>query len=171
MHLDSPSIQTQPVSETTPEIDIYLGYLLVLFLHDQNQIDLGMQTTKQIILPKLSALNKRSLDILAARIFFYLARFYELKGEWMVLRNILLELHRTATLRHDVESQVIIIPGIFLFFLGNVIKLPTPKLPPFLILRSSRQTRLKNNLPRINMLKQPTRPLLLLPRKNQGDST
>ncbi|KAJ3217608.1 26S proteasome non-ATPase regulatory subunit 3 [Dinochytrium kinnereticum] len=58
---------------------------------------------------KIQALNRRSMDQIAAKIYFYLERFYELTGRLAEARPILLAAQRTATLRHDEETQATIL--------------------------------------------------------------
>jgi 26S proteasome regulatory subunit N3 len=51
---------------------------------------------------RLSGLNRRTLDILAARIYSYLSLAHERSGSGLApIRSLLLGLHRTAVLRHD----------------------------------------------------------------------
>ena len=57
---------------------------------------------------RIQTLNRRTLDGLSARIFFYYARAHELIGEKSALASIrptLLACQRTAALRNDDESQ------------------------------------------------------------------
>jgi 26S proteasome regulatory subunit N3 len=56
---------------------------------------------------RIQSLNRRTLDQLAGRVFFYYARFHELAGgnEFAAIRPTLLSAQRTAALRNDNESQ------------------------------------------------------------------
>jgi len=49
--------------------------------------------------------NRRTVDQIASRIYFYFARFYELCGKLHEIRPVLLAAYRTATLRHDEDMQ------------------------------------------------------------------
>ena len=49
--------------------------------------------------------NRRTLDALAARVYFYWAWTTEKTGELSDIRGRLLALHRTAVLRHDEYGQ------------------------------------------------------------------
>ncbi|KAE8735128.1 heat stress transcription factor A-6b-like [Hibiscus syriacus] len=49
--------------------------------------------------------NRRTLDVLAARLYFYYSLCYELTGSLAEIRSNLLALHRIATLRHDELGQ------------------------------------------------------------------
>ncbi|CAG8738912.1 21966_t:CDS:10, partial [Racocetra persica] len=87
-----------------PEIDLYLHLLMMIYLLDKQEFDKGIQLSNETI-AKIRSLNRRTLDQLSARIYFYYARFYELTGNLAVIRPTLLAAQRTATLRHDDDSQ------------------------------------------------------------------
>ena len=50
---------------------------------------------------RLSTFNRRTLDVIAARICSYLSLAHERAGSLPAIRSRLLALHRTAVLRHD----------------------------------------------------------------------
>ncbi|CAG8737617.1 11288_t:CDS:10, partial [Dentiscutata erythropus] len=87
-----------------PEIDLYLHLLLMIYLLDKQEFEKGIQLSNETI-AKIQSLNRRTLDQLSARTYFYYARFYELTGNLAVIRPTLLAAQRTATLRHDDDSQ------------------------------------------------------------------
>ncbi|KAI7863241.1 proteasome regulatory subunit C-terminal-domain-containing protein [Spinellus fusiger] len=87
-----------------PEIDIYLHLNVLITLLDKNELAKGMELADKVV-KKMLELNRRTLDQLAARIYFYHARFYELTGRLAEIRPLQLAAHRTATLRHDDETQ------------------------------------------------------------------
>ncbi|CAG8550280.1 21171_t:CDS:10 [Gigaspora rosea] len=87
-----------------PEIDLYLHLLLMIYLLDKQEFEKGIQLSNETI-AKIQSLNRRTLDQLSARVYFYYARFYELTGNLAVIRPTLLAAQRTATLRHDDDSQ------------------------------------------------------------------
>ena len=59
----------------------------------------------QVAMQRISEFNRRTLDALAARIYFYWAWTTEKTGELAAIRSQLLALHRTAVLRHDEYGQ------------------------------------------------------------------
>ena len=65
---------------------------------------------------KVLAENRRTLDGLSARCYFYHSRVYELCGQFAGLRGFLHARLRTATLRHNEEAQV----GVVCVFVGVV---------------------------------------------------
>ncbi|GFS42744.1 PAM domain (PCI/PINT associated module) protein [Actinidia rufa] len=54
---------------------------------------------------RLKNLNRRTIDVLAAKLYFYYSLSYELTGDLAEIRGNLLALHRIATLRHDELGQ------------------------------------------------------------------
>ncbi|CAG8689209.1 10895_t:CDS:2, partial [Racocetra fulgida] len=68
-----------------PEIDLYLHLLLMIYLLDKQEFEKGIQLSNETI-GKIRSLNRRTLDQLSARIYFYYARFYELTGNLAVIR-------------------------------------------------------------------------------------
>ncbi|KND03500.1 proteasome regulatory particle lid subunit RPN3 [Spizellomyces punctatus DAOM BR117] len=91
-----------------PEHEVYLSYLVLLYLHDQKDYQQGMQLVIELV-DKVQALNRRTLDQLAGRLYFYFARFYELADKLAEARPVLLAAQRTATLRHDDDTQATIL--------------------------------------------------------------
>ncbi|CAJ0751492.1 12271_t:CDS:10, partial [Entrophospora sp. SA101] len=87
-----------------PEIDLYLHLMVMIYLLDKKDFEKGIQLSNETRL-KIQKLNRRTLDQLSARIYFYYARFYELTGNLGEIRPVLLAAHRTATLRHDDDTQ------------------------------------------------------------------
>ncbi|KAG1138271.1 hypothetical protein G6F37_010616 [Rhizopus arrhizus] len=87
-----------------PEVDMYIHLNVLIYLLDQNEIEKGIELSNKTI-QRMNAMNRRTMDPLAARIYFYHARFYELTQRLAEIRPTQLAAHRTATLRHDVETQ------------------------------------------------------------------
>ena len=55
---------------------------------------------------RLKSLNRRTLDVLASRLYFYYSYSYELPGDLAEIRENLFALHRIATLHRDKLGQV-----------------------------------------------------------------
>ncbi|KAI5793747.1 proteasome regulatory subunit C-terminal-domain-containing protein [Peziza echinospora] len=93
-----------------PEIDVYLGFLIQVYLLDKKSIELGAKFSTELV-KKTHGLNRRTLDSLAAKVYFYYSRFHELLGNAALLeiRPQLFASLRTATLRKDIETQATII--------------------------------------------------------------
>ena len=98
--------------EILPEIDVYLSILVQVYLHDKKSIDAGSQFSSALV-DHLRTLNRRTLDSLAARVYFYYALFFEEMtplppspaAAVISIRKPLLDALRTATLRKDQDTQ------------------------------------------------------------------
>ena len=78
-------------SEPCPEGDVYLRLLVILRLLDANALDKSRTLAHETV-DKIKHLNRRSMDPIAAKVYFYLARLYELKGDLAELRPSVLPL-------------------------------------------------------------------------------
>lgn len=86
-----------------PEISAYLHLLVQLFLLDANAIPQLVELS-QIVIALLKSYNRRTLDFILAKLWFYVARAAELSNDLPSLRPELLAALRTATLRHDDQT-------------------------------------------------------------------
>jgi hypothetical protein len=62
---------------------------------------LQAQSVCAAALDRLSAFNRRTLDVLGARLYSYWSLAHERRGSLSSIRSALLGAHRTAVLRHD----------------------------------------------------------------------
>lgn len=120
MEIDGESKPTGKASATTkdplPEVDIYLSILVQIHLYDQNAIDAGAKFSSALV-DKLRTLNRRTLDSLTARVYFYYSLFYEQlaplppspSASVISIRQPLLTALRTAVLRKDQDTQATVI--------------------------------------------------------------
>ncbi|KAK4782506.1 hypothetical protein SAY86_016608 [Trapa natans] len=98
------SANLAPVKHLLPELEIYCYLLVLLFLIDQKRYNEAKACSSASI-ARLKILNRRTIDVLASRLYFYYSYSYELTGDLAEIRGNLLSLLRTATLRHDEISQ------------------------------------------------------------------
>ncbi|KAI9150953.1 26S proteasome non-ATPase regulatory subunit [Blastocladiella emersonii ATCC 22665] len=112
MAVDEPAVASPKAKKPAPllpEVEVYLGLLATIYLHDQNQHKSGQRLATELV-DAVQHANRRTLDALGAKVYFYYARFHELLAPadavdaGRSLRPTLLALHRTATLRGDDES-------------------------------------------------------------------
>ncbi|KAJ5154161.1 uncharacterized protein N7500_009600 [Penicillium coprophilum] len=110
MEVDS---DKKPISkEILAEVDAYLSILVQIYLFDQREIQKGVQFSTSLI-ERLRTLNRRTLDSLAARVYFYYSLFFEQTAPFppspaaavTTIRQPLLAALRTAVLRKDVDTQ------------------------------------------------------------------
>ncbi|KAJ1538276.1 26S proteasome non-ATPase regulatory subunit, partial [Cladochytrium tenue] len=128
MEIDKPAEGAPAVTTVTPEVELYCGFLVLLLLYDIAQYEkvhntlysgperpaitsvLSLRSCQGIALSdflvrEVQRLNRRSLDPIASKIYFYYSCFYENAGQLADIRPTLLTAQRTAVLRHDAESQ------------------------------------------------------------------
>jgi 26S proteasome regulatory subunit N3 len=91
-------------SPPSAEVEIYLHLLFVIYLLDQ-QKNKSAQECANLLMDKITSLNRRTLDMLAAKCYFYYARTYELTNQLDQIRHVLHARLRTCTLRSDHEGQ------------------------------------------------------------------
>ncbi|PWN32253.1 uncharacterized protein FA14DRAFT_150569 [Meira miltonrushii] len=98
------------VAEATADLDAYLSLLVAVYLIDTNHVSEALNLARSS-LTQMQTANKRTLDQTMARTVYYLARCIEIlkaqgkSGGLAEERTALLSIHRTAALRHDVETN------------------------------------------------------------------
>ncbi|GAA6020952.1 hypothetical protein JCM11491_001560 [Sporobolomyces phaffii] len=98
------------IGDKLPEADCFLSLLVVISLLDRGEYEKGKKFATQLI-EKFSALNRRTLDQLMSKVYFYWVRLHELSGDdTSALRPTLLAAQRTASLRHDDDLQATLLP-------------------------------------------------------------
>lgn len=98
--------------EVLPEIDVYLSILCQVHLYDEKAFEKGVKFSDALV-EQIRTLNRRTLDSLAARVYFYYSLFYEHTAPLppspiaavISIRQNLLAALRTATLRKDQDIQ------------------------------------------------------------------
>ncbi|CAN1276406.1 Probable 26S proteasome non-ATPase regulatory subunit 3 [Linum perenne] len=98
------SVAQAPVKHSLPELEIYCYLLVLIFLIDQKKYNEAKACSSASI-ARLKNINKRTVDVLASRLYFYYSLSYEHTGDLAEIRGNLLALHRIATLRRDELGQ------------------------------------------------------------------
>lgn len=91
-----------------PEVDVYFQLLVLLRLLDINNLEKGKLCSEELM-SKIMSQNRRTLDLIAAKCYFYHSRVAELTDTLEGIRGFLHARLRTATLRNDFEGQAVII--------------------------------------------------------------
>lgn len=102
--------------EIIPEIDIFLGILVQVHLFDSKQFQHGIDFSSYLS-DRIRTLNRRTLDSLSAKVYFYYSLFSENiaplppspQSPIVALRPTLLAALRTAVLRKDIDIQATVI--------------------------------------------------------------
>lgn len=111
-----PSSVAAPKKEIIPEVDIFLGILILVHLYDSKQHQRGYDFA-HVLTERIHALNRRTIDSLAAKVYFYYSLFSEQlaplppspQSPVIAIRPALLAALRTAVLRKDVDTQAAVI--------------------------------------------------------------
>lgn len=91
-----------------PELDVYFHLLLLLYLIDQAKYESAVKCS-DLLMAKILSQNRRTLDLLASKSYFYHTRSYELVGKLDSIKGFLHARLRTATLRNDYEGEAVLI--------------------------------------------------------------
>lgn len=100
---DTTSKTEEERSSVLPEVDIYIHLNVLIYLLDENQIEKVKPTDENIknsvthhgeqgielsnkTIQRMASMNRRTMDPLAARVYFYHARFYELSNRLAEIR-------------------------------------------------------------------------------------
>ncbi|GAA5943447.1 proteasome regulatory particle lid subunit RPN3 [Sporobolomyces koalae] len=98
------------IAAKLPEADCFVSLLVLISLLDRGEYEKGKLFSTELI-EKFSALNRRTLDQLMSKVYFYWVRLHELSGDdTSALRPTLLAAQRTASLRHDDDLQATLLP-------------------------------------------------------------
>lgn len=97
-----------PAPISTPEVSAYLHLLAVLVLLDKKCLTDAVTASKALV-EWLVSFNRRTMDEINSRAYFYYARSIELSGNIASIRAMLLAAYRTAALRHDAASQAVLL--------------------------------------------------------------
>ena len=102
--------------EIIAEIDVFLGILVQVYLFDSKQFQRGADFSRYLS-ERIQTLNRRTLDSLSAKVYFYFSLFCEHmaplppspQSPVVAIRPTLLAALRTAVLRKDIDTQASVI--------------------------------------------------------------
>lgn len=98
--------------DVLPEVDFYMSILVQIYLYDTKAIEYGAKFSSNVV-DRLRTLNRRTLDALSARIYFYYSLFYEKlaplppspQAPVLSIQQNLLAALRTSVLRKDQDTR------------------------------------------------------------------
>lgn len=105
--MESSENSTRPKSGKVsflPETEIYTHLLVLLYLIDNEKCSEALKCS-DMLMDRVTSYNRRTLDMLAAKCYFYHVRIYELTNQLDKVRVFLHARLRTCTLRSDHEGQ------------------------------------------------------------------
>lgn len=100
-----------------PELDVYFNLLVLVNLIDLGRYETAVKCSNQLMNMIVSH-NRRTLDALAARCYYYHTRCYELVGQLNQIKSFLHSRLRTATLRNDYEGQAVLLNCLLRLYLN-----------------------------------------------------
>jgi 26S proteasome regulatory subunit N3 len=84
MEVDAPA-KSKDIRKIIPEGDAYIKMLTQLVLLDSNRLEEGARFSTALV-ESIHFQNRRTLDQIGAKTFFYYSRFYELLGDLASVR-------------------------------------------------------------------------------------
>lgn len=96
------------IKSPIPEVDAYVHLLVLVQLLDNSSFEKASQCS-ETLMKKIVCQNRRTLDLIAAKCYFYHSLVAEKNGTLESIRNFLHARLRTATLRNNFEGQAAII--------------------------------------------------------------
>ncbi|XP_066949823.1 probable 26S proteasome non-ATPase regulatory subunit 3 [Macrobrachium rosenbergii] len=110
--MDTETVPQAPVgrqrTQLALEVDVYIHLLVLLRLLDTDRHADAIKCSDQLM-TKVTSVNRRTLDLLAARCYFYHSRAYEVNNRLEEIRGFLHQRLCQATLRKDHEGQAVLI--------------------------------------------------------------
>lgn len=100
--------KTKLPSIVLPEVDLYLNLLVLLFSIDKLKHKQALALAEKMM-EKIVSQNRRTLDVISAKCFFYYGRINEICGKLDQIRFTLHSRLRTAILRNDYEGTAVLI--------------------------------------------------------------
>ncbi|KAJ2456357.1 26S proteasome non-ATPase regulatory subunit [Coemansia sp. RSA 2336] len=91
-----------------PEVCLFLGLLSALYLLDNGHIENGAKLA-EVLVETISTVQRRTLDPIASRVFFYYARFFEVANCLADARPKLLSALQAATLAGMKETKAMLL--------------------------------------------------------------
>lgn len=91
-----------------PEIEVFFYIMVLLYVIDKKLYTEAMNLS-QVIVSRITKLNRRSLDYINAKVYFYYSWVHELSGKISEVRQNLLFIYRNACLHRDVMTQAVIL--------------------------------------------------------------
>ncbi|KAI8324076.1 hypothetical protein GQ54DRAFT_240241, partial [Martensiomyces pterosporus] len=98
----------QQAKACEPEACLFFCLLAQLYLLDAKEYERGAELSRALVGVVFSS-QRRTVDPIAARVFFYYSRFYEINNALSAIRPALLDALQTATLLNMKESKAMLL--------------------------------------------------------------
>lgn len=114
--------QNDKTIDVSPELNSFIHLLVQLYLLDSKLVDELIKFNNRVVIPKILAYyNNRSLDLINAKLWFYIVIGHETQGNKtdISLRSEMIKFLKTASLKHDNETKSMLITLILRNFLSS----------------------------------------------------
>ncbi|KAJ1859482.1 26S proteasome non-ATPase regulatory subunit [Coemansia sp. RSA 1822] len=106
-------LQQSPAENTAagvcePEVCLFLGLLAMLYLLDNSHLERGVELSNALI-SVIPTAQRRTLDPISSRVFFYFSRFFEVADRLSDARPALLSALQAATLAGMKETKAMLL--------------------------------------------------------------
>lgn len=91
-----------------PELNVYFNLLVLVHLIDSAKYPTAVKCSDQLM-QIVTSQNRRTLDALAAKCYYFHTRCYEQVGQLNEIKSFLHSRLRTTTLRNDFEGQAVLL--------------------------------------------------------------
>lgn len=108
MVTDAKRVQKTATLPLIPELNVYFNLLVLVNLIDSGRYTIAVKCSEQLM-QIVKSQNRRTLDALAAKCYYFHTRCYELVGQLNQIKSFLHSRLRTATLRNDFEGQAVLL--------------------------------------------------------------
>lgn len=98
-----------------PEIKAFVHLLVTLYIVDSKQHEAAV-TSVDALVEFITSFNRRSMDVLSGKVFFYYALCHEKNGQLSSFSNKLFTFHRKACLQHNEPAQAALSNAILRIF-------------------------------------------------------
>lgn len=110
-------IQKTATLPLIPELNVYFNLLVLVNLLDSGKYAIAVKCSDQLM-QIVKSQNRRTLDALAARCYYFHTRCYEMVGQLNQIKSFLHSRLRTATLRNDFEGQAVLLNCLLRLYLN-----------------------------------------------------
>ncbi|CAA9989952.1 26S proteasome regulatory subunit RPN3, putative [Plasmodium knowlesi strain H] len=102
------NINDKTYTHAAPEIEVFFYIMILLYLLDKKCYNEAMDLST-VIVNRITKLNRRSLDCINAKVYFYFSWVHELGGKLSHVRQKLLYIYRNACLHRDIMTQTVVL--------------------------------------------------------------
>ncbi|EDL44439.1 26S proteasome non-ATPase regulatory subunit 3, putative [Plasmodium vivax] len=102
------NINEKTYTHAAPEIEVFFYIMVLLYLLDNKCYNEAMDLST-VIVNRITKLNRRSLDCMNAKVYFYFSWVHELGGKLSQVRQKLLYIYRNACLHRDIMTQTVVL--------------------------------------------------------------